>query len=138
MNRAITPLSTLIILLVTSTMVVADDHRPAMAQERMQQTIERLELTDEQIEQATPVFEKAAAARQAILSNYGIDPESNPGSSEKPGLREMRAMRKEMNDLRNETVSELEQILSDEQLEEFKRIQQERQAEMRERMRGAR
>jgi hypothetical protein len=66
-----------------------------------------------------------------------MDPESRQGSAEKPGLRKMRAMRKEMNAVRENTLGELEQILSDEQLEEFKNIQEERQAEMRERMRGA-
>ena len=104
----------------------------------MQQTIERLGLTAEQIEQVEPVLKESAAARQEILSKYGMDAESRQGSAEKPGLRKMRSMRKEMESVRKSTMDELEGVLSDEQLEEFERIQEERQAEMRERLRGAR
>jgi hypothetical protein len=136
MNR-LTAAATLIVLFAIGTQAKADDDRAAMAQQQMQQTFERLELTEEQIEQAKPVLEASAASMQEILLSYGMDPESRQGSSEKPGLRKMRAMRKEMHAVRDNTLAELELILSDEQLEEFKRIQGERQAEMRERMRGA-
>jgi hypothetical protein len=115
-----------------------DDERAAMAQEQMQSTFERLELTDEQIEQVKPVLQESASAQRAILSSYGMDPQSRQNSATKPGLRQMRAMRSEMDAVRETTLSELAPILSDEQLEEFKRIQKERQAEMKERMRAAR
>lgn len=136
--QRLTAAATLIVLFAIGTQAKADDDRAAMAQEQMQQTFEGLELTDEQIEQVKPVLEASVASMQEILLSYGIDPESHPGSAEKPGIRKMRAMRKEMNAVRENTLAELELILSDEQLEEFKRIQGERQAEMRERMRGAR
>jgi hypothetical protein len=137
MQRLITA-ATLIALFAIGTQAKADDDPASTIQEQMQQTFERLELTDEQIEQVKPVLEESAASRQAILLSYGMDPESRQGSAEKPGVRKMRAMRKEMHAVRDNTLAELELILSDEQLEEFKRIQGERQAEMRERMRGAR
>ena len=135
--QRLTAAATLIVLFAIGTQAKADDDRAAMAQEQMQQTFEGLELTDEQIEQVKPVLEASVASMQEILLSYGMDPESRQGSAEKPGLRKMRAMRKEMNAVRENTLGELEQILSDEQLEEFKNIQEERQAEMRERMRGA-
>jgi hypothetical protein len=47
-------------------------------------------------------------------------------------------MRQELETVRADTLDELEGILNDEQLDEFKRIQEERKAEMRERMRSAR
>lgn len=137
MSRLVTTVATLIILLATGMQVAADEHRVAMAQQQIQQTIERLELTDAQIGQVEPVLEASAAARQEILSRYGMNPASRQGTAGKPGLREMRAMRKDMHALRKDTMGELEQILSDEQLEEFKSIQAERQAEMREQLRGA-
>lgn len=129
---------TLIVLLATGMQAVAEDDRTEKAKEQIQQTIERLELTDEQAEQVKPVLEESAAAGQEILSSYGMDPESRQDSAGKPGIRKMRAMRNEMNALRENTLGELEQVLSDEQLEDFKRIQEERQAEMRERMREGR
>ena len=136
--QRLTAAATLIVLFAIGTQAKADDDRAAMAQEQMQQTFEGLELTDEQIEQVKPVLEASVASMQEILLSYGLDPESRQGSAEKPGFRKMRAMRKEMHAVRENTLAELELVLSDEQLEEFKRIQGERQAEMRERMRGAR
>jgi hypothetical protein len=47
-------------------------------------------------------------------------------------------MRSEMEGVRKDTINELEPILSNEQLDEFKLIQQERRAEMKERMRASR
>jgi hypothetical protein len=118
--------------------VKADDERAAKAQEQMQQTFERLELTDEQIEQVKPVLQESASAQQEILASYGMDPQSRQNSASKPGLRQMRAMRSEMEGVRKDTINELEPILSNEQLDEFKLIQQERRAEMKERMRASR
>ena len=137
MNR-VTTVVAFIVLLATGMQAVAEDNRTAEAKEKMQQTIERLELTDEQIEKVEPVLQESAAARQKILSSYGIDLESRQGSVGKPSPRKMMAMRKEMNAVGENMLGELKQILSDEQLEEFKRIQEERQAEMRERVREGR
>ena len=53
MQRQVTA-ATLIALFAIGTQAKADDDRAAMAQEQMQQTFERLELTDEQIEQVKP------------------------------------------------------------------------------------
>jgi hypothetical protein len=130
--------TTLLALSMICAPVFAEEDRAAMAQEQMQQTIERLELTNEQVEQVKPVLKKAASEQQKILSSYGMDPQSRQNSTRKPGMRQMMAMRNEMQDVRENTMRELDPILSDEQLEEFKQIQEERQAAMRERMRAAR
>ena len=137
MNRVTTAVAVMS-LLATSMQAVAEDDRTAAANEQMQQTIERLELTDEQIEKVEPVLQESAARRQEILSSYGVDPEAGQDSAGKMNPRKMRAMRNEMNAVRDDTLSQLKEILSDEQLEEFKLMQEERQAEMRERMRGRR
>ena len=135
------PLPIAIVLLtlsLTSAHLPADDDRAAMAQAQMQQTMERLELTDEQIEQAKPVLQGAASAQREILASYGMDPQGRQNSASKPGIRQMRAMRDEMTAVRESTLEELDPILSDEQMTEFKLIQEERQAEMRERIRASR
>ena len=132
MNRLMTT-ALLAVFAIGSVAIAQDDDRAAMAKEQLQQTVERLELSDEQIEQVRPVLEESAAARQEILSKYGIDLE-NPDN--RPPPRKLMSMRKEMNAVRKDTMGQLEQYLSDEQLAELKTIQEERQAEMRERMRG--
>jgi hypothetical protein len=136
--KPLTIAAMLFILSLFSAPAGAEDERAAMAKEQMQETFERLELTDEQIEQVRPVLQESASAQREILASYGMDPQGRQASAKKPGLRQMKAMRKEMHAVRENTLSELDPILSDEQFAEFKLIQQERQAEMRERMRAAR
>ncbi len=136
--KQVTTVVTLIALLAGGTHAKADDDRAAMAQEQMRQTFERLELTEEQIEQVEPVLRESAAARHEILSKYGMDPESRQSSEGKPGMREMRTMRKEMEAVRKNVLDQLEPILSEEQFQEFKLMQDERRAEMRERIRRPR
>lgn len=51
----------------------------------MQKTLERPELTDEQIDQVEAVPAKSAPVRQDIASNYGIDLKSHGGFAESLG-----------------------------------------------------
>ena len=129
--------ATLIALFAVGAEAAADDDPAAKAKAQMQETFERLELTDEQIQQVEPVLRASAEARQEILAEYGMDPASRQSSGARPGPRKMRAMRKEMDAVNEDTLGQLEQVLSDEQIAEFNRIQEERRAEMRERMRSA-
>ncbi|MEM1412083.1 MAG: hypothetical protein AAGH19_06960, partial [Pseudomonadota bacterium] len=116
----------------------ADEDRAAMAQAQMQETIERLELTDDQLEQAKPVLQSAASEQQEILKRYEMDPESRENATSKPGFRQLRAMRKEMTAVRENTLEALDPILSEAQMEELKLIQEERRAEMRARIQASR
>ncbi len=50
----------------------------------------------------------------------------------------MRAMKKELDAVRAETLTAVEKILTDEQFKEFKSIQEERRREMRNRLRDSR
>ena len=130
--------ATLIVLLVLGSQAAAQDDRTTMMREEMQQTFERLELTDEQIERVEPILQESARARRDIMAKYGMDPRSRHNAESKPAPSQMKAMRNEMEAVRKKTFAELEQILSAEQLEEFNLIREERRAEMRERMREAR
>ncbi len=105
-------------------------------EEQLQEMRFRLNLSEEQLVQMTPILEKSIADRKAILSSYGIDPEAAGG--ERPGLRKMRAMRKELESVRQNTLKELEPLLSEAQFEEFKALQDERREEMRQRMKEGR
>ncbi len=130
--------ATLIALSVLGSQAAAQDDRATMMREEMLQIFERLELTDEQIEQVEPVLQESARARRDIMAKYGMDPRSRQNAESKPSRSQMMAMRNEMEAVRKKTFAELEQILNAEQLEEFDVIRQERRAEMRERMREAR
>ncbi|MGD2031838.1 MAG: hypothetical protein PVI25_06100 [Gammaproteobacteria bacterium] len=125
-------------LALVSTPSLAQEDRAAQVEQRIEEAKARLNLTDEQLDQMTPVLEESMAARQSILSSYGIDLENRSGSAKKLGLRQARAMRKELDVVQADTLDALGRILNDEQMEEFKRMQEERKAEMRERILGRR
>ena len=123
-------------LALVSPFALAGSDRMAQVEQRMEEVRERLNLSDEQIEQMTPVLEESMEKRQAVLSSYGIDPENRANAKGKLGLRKALAMKKELNAIRTDTLRALDDVLTDGQLEEFKLMQAERQSEMRERIRG--
>ncbi|MEM1436688.1 MAG: hypothetical protein AAGG11_21745 [Pseudomonadota bacterium] len=137
MHRRSTAAALLVLFLLNTHALAADD-QAAPAWDQIQQTLDRLELTEEQASQVEPVLRAAAAARRQILSSYGIDLENDQGSAAKPGLRKLRALRKEMETMRSGMLSQLKPILSGAQLRELELIQEERRAEMREHIRGTR
>lgn len=116
--KKFTKLAALIAMLAVGSLATAEHDRAAQANAQMVQTIQRLELTDEQIEQMKPILEDLRASRQAILAKYGVDPE-NPGGGDELSPRRARAMRKEIHDVQEDANVELEKILSAEQFEEL-------------------
>ncbi|MGI9221744.1 MAG: hypothetical protein ACR2QS_11995 [Woeseiaceae bacterium] len=111
----------------------AQEDRAAQFEERLAETKARLNLSDEQIEQLTPILRSGFEAQMAVLEKNGIDLQNeDPESREKLGFRDARKLRKEMKAVRAKTLDEVEKILSDEQFDEYKKIQDERQKEMRE------
>lgn len=127
----------LVLLAFASQLALAESDRGAEVGERLAQARDRLDLSDEQLDQIAPVMEESLAKRNSIMSRYGVDPQ-NPERSKRPNFRQARAMRSEMEAVRSDTLASLEGILSREQLDEFKSMQEEQRAEMRERMRAAR
>lgn len=99
-------------------------------QQRVLETKERLQITEEQAPVVQEILKESAERRFAILEKYGF------GDGERPSLnfREKRRLRSEINDVNEDTLERLSEILTDDQLEEYKKIQEERGAEMRERL----
>jgi hypothetical protein len=116
----------------------AEEDREARFEERVAEAQARLDLSDEQLEQFKPIMQSAAEAQRSILAKYGIDLEAEGGQQNKLGMREARKLRSEMQKVRNNTLEQLNDVLTDEQLDEFKKIQEERKQEMRERIQGGR
>lgn len=134
MKAALTT-TALMLLALLGQPATADSHPGAEAAERLAQAQVRLNLSDEQREQIAPIMQESMEKRRDILSNYGIDLD-NPEASSRPGFRQARAMRSELQVVQADTIARLGGILSDEQLDEFKQMQEEQRAEMRARMRG--
>jgi hypothetical protein len=118
--------------------VWADSDREALFEERMAEAKARLHLSDEQLERVKPIMQATADARRSVLSRYGIDIEAGGGPENKLGMREARKLRSDLAKIRAETVDQLDDILTDEQLDEFRKMQEETRQEIKKRIRGSR
>ncbi len=128
-------LLTLILALTTSGVMAETGQQDFLAQ--MEKTRARLQLTDEQVEQITPVMENHLEQTQIILSKYGIDLDNRgQGERKKLGLSKARQLGKELKTLRAKTTDELSQYLTDKQMATWQEIQQERRQQIRDRIKN--
>ena len=100
---------------------------------QLQETEERLQLTDEQPETVRPILEEATRQRQAVLEKHGVDLEGTE-KADRPGRRTLRRMRNDLQEVNKETQRELEDVLTSEQMKQWEALQEERSAEMREQL----
>lgn len=105
---------------------------------RMQETRERLNLTDEQIEEVAPILRAGFEAQMEVLEEHGIDIRNRSGERNRLRFRQLRRLRGDLDDVRERTVEELSAVLSEEQIEVYKEIQEERRQAMRARLRQRR
>jgi hypothetical protein len=110
------------------------DESSEQLERRVAEAVARLDLSVEQVDRVTPVLKDSIAAQQRILSRYGIDLESGKAGTSGLGLGAARSMRQELDAVREKTLSALESLLTETQHNEFKRMQEERRAEIRERV----
>ncbi len=106
------------------------DEQMAQLQERVQEMVQRLELTDDQLAALEPIIRESMESRRAIMESYGL------GDGQRPSPRKLRGMRGEMQEVQEATQAEVSEILSDEQMDEYLAIQEERRDEMRAEMRS--
>lgn len=102
--------------------------------QRLEDTRQRLNLTEEQRVTLEPILRESFEKRAAILNKYGVSRDSGSRQS----LRQLRAMRGELDTVRNQTEKEVAKILDNRQMAEFLKIQEENRAAMRERIRDRR
>jgi hypothetical protein len=82
-----------------------------------------------------PIFLDIFQKRQSIMKKNGVDLKSR-SSGERIGMKQLRSIKKEMDKLNKQTMKQLEKVLSKEQLNEFKKFQEEQRSEMRNRLRN--
>ena len=112
--------------------------RVEQLQRQLQETRIRLNLTDAQIEQVRPTLQAAFEARLEVLREYGIDLRGDSGSTGRLGFFEARRLRRDLNGVQERTVEQLDDVLSDAQIEAYEELLEERRAAMRERLRQRR
>lgn len=131
------------LLATTSQFAIAQpalsDEQVAQLEQRIAEAQTRLNLSEEQKTQIRPILQAGAEARRQVLDKHGVEPgTARSGNSERMGLRKMRALRADMQALREETRGELSTILTDAQLAEWQVMQEEQSAEFRKRIQARR
>lgn len=94
---------------------------------RIDETKKRLDISDEQDVKFTPVVDQHMEERTALFEKYGLNEENATIS-----FRNLRAFRSEIRKLNGVTRTNVSEILSEEQLEEWDVIQEENREEIRE------
>ncbi len=82
---------------------------------------DRLELTEAQKLKARPIFEESAQQRRDVMEKNGV----TPGSFDQLGRGQRSSMGRAMRDIRKETEKKLAKILTAEQLQEYRKVQEE-------------
>lgn len=115
----------------------AESEEKAMTEEaserfhaQLQESEERLQLTDEQKETVRPILEDAYGQRQAVLQKHGVDLESTE-KADRPGRRTLRRMRNDLYEVNKETKRKLQDVLTSQQMNQWEELQEERRAKMR-------
>ena len=126
-----------LLTLMTGGTAWAEDENTARLEERIAQVKEHLDLSEEQVEQITPILKSALEAQKELLEDTDI---ARDGRRERDwkNVRQARQMRDRTNEIRENTRKELAAVLTEEQLEKYDEMQEERKAAMRERARDRR
>ena len=89
----------------------------------------RLELTPEQSGRVRPVLKEHFEAQMAVLDRHGIAPDARD-SGDRPGLRTLRRVRKDMGKLNKKTEERLSGVLSKAQLKTYKALRKEQRKKL--------
>lgn len=108
------------------------EEQQARVETRIEEVRRRLELSDEQRAEVESLLRRDFERRVEVLQRHGMTRESD----QRPSRQAMRAARRDLQAVREETDAQLERILDDRQLEEYRNIRQEAQEDMRERLRS--
>ena len=110
----------------------------AKAAEKLEETKVRLNLTDDQFVGIEPILTEDLAQKNQVLLEHGINLESGERPTGGMNIRKARALANDMDSVREKTIEKLSVYLSDEQIQEYKKIQKENKEKMRERIKESR
>ena len=110
----------------------------AKAAEKLEETKVRLNLTDDQFVSIEPILIEDLAQKNQVLLEHGINLESGERPTGGMNIRTARALANDLGSVREKTIEKLSVYLSDEQIQEYKKIQEENKEKMRERIKESR
>ena len=106
--------------------------------QRLEEARTRLNLTDQQVDQVRPILRAGFDAMLEVLEEHGIDIGDRSGSGRRLRFRQLRRLQRDLDAVDEQTIEDLGAVLNDEQIENYKEIQEENREAMRERLRRLR
>ena len=125
------------VLATSATQALAQDisdERLGDFEERIEEFQTRLGLTDEQLEEMRPVIAENFEKTLLAFDEAGL--EQGGGGASSLGRRDRIRLGRQIRDIQEETDKKIRDILTDEQMDEYEEIQEERREELRARMQG--
>jgi Spy/CpxP family protein refolding chaperone len=132
MNRIALSLMLTVLGLPSTAVSQGDPAEFSVFQEQMLETATRLDLSEAQRAELEPLLLDHFEKTRRLLERHGLD---EPYES-RPGRRQMLALSRDLRPLRERMDREVAAILSEEQMTEFREIQEERRDQMRARFQG--
>lgn len=117
---------------IASPVVAQMDGEAAAEQmaERAQSTATRLGVSDEQRPQVEAILATGAEKRASIMKSFGFDDDATPELKR----REKRDLRDQLKELSEDTTQKLAAVLTEDQMAEYAKFQEEQSAEIRARL----
>ncbi len=113
----------------------SSDELSARVQSQVEDSLERLALTDDQREPVRLILEATFADRLAVMERHGVDP-AQLQAGNRPGYRTMRRMSKDIDRVRKATERQLQEVLTEDQMDVWSTMEDERRARMRAQLTG--
>jgi hypothetical protein len=104
------------------------EEQRAQIEQRLDEMRTRLELTPDQDARLQPILRASFEKRMALLKESGLTE-----NGQRPDRSQLRALRDQMTRLRKETEAQVDTVLDEQQMAEFRKIQDEMRDEFRER-----
>ena len=125
------------VLATSATQALAQDisdERLGDFEERIEEFQTRLGLTDEQLEEMRPVIAENFEKILLAFDEAGL--EQGGGGASSLGRRDRIRLGRQIRGIQEETDKKMRDILTDEQMDEYEEIQEERREELRARIQG--
>ncbi len=94
----------------------------------------RRDLAARSAQQVRPILRAGFEALLEVLEEHGIDLQDRSGAAGRLRFRQLRRLQRDLNAVREQTIEDLDDVLTDEQLETYKEIQEENRQAIRKRL----
>ncbi len=111
-----------------------DEEQKKMIEKQMEESKDRLQLTDDQLVAVEGILLGSFAEREAIKEKYGMNPQDP--DFKRPKRKTARSFRSDMEDLKEETAQQLAKHLTADQMTTWEALEKERADRMREQIRN--